>query len=120
MATSETILTQQTHPGDSSTQSVTGTAYKGDGYYSRTDGLHTVQYAVDEFIGSIKIQATLATSPGADDWFSITNTIHTATADDSSNASDGSFLYNFTGNYVWVRAVVEYTDGSVNSITLNH
>jgi hypothetical protein len=29
-------------------------------------------------------------------------------------------LYNFTGNYVWVRATVVYTDGVVNSIQLNH
>lgn len=120
MASSETILTQQAHPGDSSTQSVTGTAYKGDGYYSRTDGLHTIQYNLDGFIGTIEIQATLATSPGVDDWFTVTNTVHTATADDSSNARDGSFLYNFTGNYVWVRAVAEYTDGTIKSVTLNH
>ena len=29
--------------------------------------------------------------------------------------------YNFIGNYVWVRAKVsEWTDGTVNSIQLNH
>ena len=119
MSTSETILTQQTHPGDSSTESVTGTAFKGDGYYSRTDGLHTVQYTVTGFIGTIEIQATLATSPSADDWFSVSSTQLTSD-NDSSNFNTGSFLYNFTGNYVWVRAVVEYTDGTVERITLNH
>ena len=117
MANSEIILSAQTHPGDSSTQTVTGTAYKGDGYYSRTDGLHTVQYTVTGFNGTIEIQATLATSPVSTDWFSIVT--HTSTDSEGANAT-GSFLSNFTGNYVWVRAVVEYTDGSVNSITLNH
>jgi len=118
-ATSETILTTQTHPSDSTTQTVTGDAYKGDGYYSRTDGFHTVQYTVDGFIGSIKIQATLATTPTSSDWFSLSST-ELVSANDSSTYRTGSFLYNFTGNYVWVRAVVEYTDGTVNSISLNH
>jgi len=117
MANSETILSAQTHPGDSTTQTVTGANYKGDGFYSRADGLHTIQISVTEIIGTITIQATLATTPTSDDWFDIVT--HTS-ADDSSANRTGSFLYNFTGNYVWIRAVVEYTDGTVNSIQLNH
>jgi len=111
---SETILPQNTHPGDSSNQTITGIAYKGDGYYSRTDGFHTVQYNLTGFTGSVIIQATLATNPSASDWFSLSVTQHTGTG------STGSFLYNFTGNYVWVRAQVAYTDGTINSILLNH
>lgn len=110
MASSETILAETTHPGDSTLQTVEGTAFKGDGYYSRADGFHTVQINVTGFVGTVTIQATLATNPNADDWFSIVT--HTE--------STGSFLHNFTGNYVWVRAKVEYTDGTVNSVQLNH
>jgi hypothetical protein len=120
MSNSETILTQQTHPSDSSSQTVTGDAYKGDGYYGRADGFHTVQYTVDGFIGSIDIQATLAVNPTADDWFTVSNTNLTST-DDSSDYRTGSFIYNFTGNYVWVRAYVSnWTDGTVENIKLNH
>mgnify|MGYP000901047855 CR=1 FL=1 len=44
MAQSETILSNQSHPGDSTIESHTGEKFKGDGYYGRADGLHTVQY----------------------------------------------------------------------------
>lgn len=118
-ATSKTILSNQTHPGDSSTVSVTGDNYQGDGYYSRSDGFHTVQYNVTGFIGTIVMQATLATTPADEDWFTLSGTTHTSTATDTDE-SDGSFLKNFTGNYVWVRATATYTDGTVNSILLNH
>ena len=59
---SETILTTQTHPADSTTQTVTGDNYKGDGYYSRSDGIHTVQYSYTDLQGTITIQGTLATT----------------------------------------------------------
>ena len=118
---SETILTQNVHPGDSQTETITGDAAKGDGYYGRSDGFHTVQYDLDNFLGTVIIQGTLATTPTADDWFDISNTEHVSTSNDSSSStSDGGFVYNFTGNYVWVRAYVTYTDGAVNSIKLNH
>ena len=31
---------------------------------------------------------------------------------------DGAFAYNFTGNFVWVRAVINYTDGTIKPIML--
>lgn len=118
-ATSTTILSIQSHPRDSSTVSVTGEMYQGDGYYSRSDGFHTVQYNVEGFIGELVIQATLATSPINADWFTLPTTRHTSTATDTDN-SDGSFVKNFTGNYVWVRVIATFTDGTINSVFLNH
>ncbi len=109
---SETILTTQTHPADSTTQTVTGTDYKGDGYYGRSDGIHTVQYSYTDLQGTVTIQGTLATTPTATDWFDVhTDTITSETA---------SKVANFTGNYVWIRAKLVYTAGSVSSIVLNH
>jgi hypothetical protein len=109
---SETILSNQSHPGDSTTETVTGEKYKGDGYYGRADGFHTVQYNVTGFSGTVKMQGTLATVPVDADYFDISGTEETGTT--------GSLFKNFTGNYVWVRAVVIYTDGTVQSILLNH
>jgi hypothetical protein len=60
---SENILSNQTHPGDSTPTIVTGEQFKGDGYYGRSDGFHSVQYNLAGFIGTIEIQATLAVSP---------------------------------------------------------
>lgn len=119
-SSSETIISDQTHPGDSTTETITGDKFKGDGYYSRSDGFHSVQYSVNGFIGTIVMQATLATTPTADDWFTLSATEHVSTNDSSENG-DGSYIYNFTGNYVWVRAYVSgWTDGTVSSVTLNH
>jgi hypothetical protein len=109
---SETILTQQTHPADSSTQTVTGDKYKGDGYYGRSDGIHTIQYNYTDLIGTITIQGTLAVTPTNEDWFDV----HTYT---ETSATD-SKIVNFTGNYVWIRAKLEYTQGTVHQVLLNH
>lgn len=119
-AISETILSVQTHPGDSTTKSVTGSQYKGDGYYNGADGFHTVQYSVNDFVGTILVQATLSVNPTESDWFTATGSVHL-----SSNLNDpesnGSFIKNFTGNYVWVRAVIKnWTKGTVSSIMLSH
>lgn len=111
-AYSEIILDETTHPGDSTTETVTGVKFKGDGYYGRSDGFHTVQYSYTGLTGTIKIQATLASEPEDADWFEVHS--YTAAVETSSK------IANFTGNYVWIRAVVTYTDGTVNSISLNH
>ena len=114
------ILDETDHPDDSTVETVTGEKYKGDGYYSRSDGIHTVQYNVAGFVGTIDIQATLAVTPTADDWFTVTLAQHVS-ANDSTDNANGSFIYNFTGNYVWVRAYINnWTTGTVNSILLNH
>lgn len=113
MANSETILTTNTHPGDSTVVTITGSAFKGDGYYGRSDGIHTVQYDRTSFLGTIKMQGTLATTPTDIDYFDIISNT-------DGTAANGAVIYNFTGNYVWVRTVVTYTQGSVNSIKLNH
>lgn len=89
---------------------------KGDGYYSQTDGVHTVAYHVNSTCtGSAKMQGSLATTPTEDDWFDITGT--TFTTDLSTTISAN----NFTGNFVWVRAkCTSNTAGSVTKILYNN
>lgn len=112
MARSETILSTQTHPGDSSNQTITGIPFKGDGYYGRSDGLHTVQYSYTDFSGTIYIDATLAVNPEEEDWF----VVHEYSASEETDSK----ITSFTGNYVWIRTNVVYTAGTVNQIILNH
>ena len=90
--------------------------YKGDGYYSQADGIHTVAYHVNSTCtGAIKMQGSLATTPTEDDWFDITGT--TFTTDQSTTISSN----NFTGNFVWVRAkCTSNTAGSVTKILYNN
>tara|TARA_B110000503_G_scaffold129374_1_gene201543 strand:- start:686 stop:1024 length:339 start_codon:yes stop_codon:yes gene_type:complete len=112
MANSEIILSSNTHAGDSAVETVVGTKFKGDGYYGRSDGLHSVQYTYNGFTGTITIQGTLATEPFDADWFDVLS--YTAANETSSK------IESFTGNYVWTRAKVVYTDGTISLITLNH
>ena len=126
----EEIVTTETSDG-STTTTLDHTGFvtdkaKGDGYYSQPDGVHTVAYQVlnrgdstDDFNGTIKMQGSLATTPTEDDYFDIPNT--TFTSDTSTKIAS----FNFTGNFVWVRAKVETTNGSSNgamitSILLNN
>ena len=128
--TVEEVVTTETADGSTSTTLdhtgfVTDKA-KGDGYYSQPDGVHTVAYAVvnlgdstDDFNGTIKMQGSLATTPTEDDWFDISGT--TMTSDQSTT----NVSYNFTGNYVWLRAKTETTNltsnpSMVTSILLNN
>jgi hypothetical protein len=108
----EIILSSTTHPGDSTTETVTGSNFRGDGYYGRADGVHTVQYDYTGLTGTITIQATLATTPTENDWFDVTSIT-------ASNATEVKYA-NFTGNFVYIRAKVVYTDGTINNIRMNH
>jgi hypothetical protein len=131
---SETILSQQTHIGDSSLQSLISNPFKGDGYYSRSDGLHTIQVSIAGFIGKISIQGTLAVNPVESDWFTVELgtgamsvdttgllTEQNITSVEYTSPTTNSKSYNFIGNYVWVRArVFDWTDGTINTIKLNH
>ena len=109
---SEIILSANTHPGDSTSVAVESSHFKGDGYYGRSDGLHTVQYNYTGFTGTMKIEATLTTTPVDGDWFQVDSI--------TLSNSTGSTISNFTGNYVWLKAQITYTDGTLNSIVMNH
>jgi len=90
-------------------------AYKGDGYYGYTDGLHTGSYKLTNFIGSIGFQASLATTPTENDWFDLTDTIIS-----SEDPLTTSVFKNFSGNFVWVRiAVTNFTQGTINKVLYN-
>lgn len=93
---------------------------KGDGYFGASDGLHTAMYvATSDFVGTITMQATLASEPNNSDWFSVQDTTSTYTALNIRSTSTVD-LKNFTGNFVWVRGMVMIADGSVEYIQYNH
>jgi len=120
----EIMLSTQTHPGDSTLNTLTSEKFKGDGYYGRSDGLHTIQVGLNGFIGKIKIEACLNVNPSDEDWF-------TVILEDLSSASNAiileylenetsSKLYNCKGNFIFLRAkVYDWTDGTITNIRLN-
>jgi hypothetical protein len=97
--------------------------FKGDGYYSQPDGVHTIAYHLGATLNddddiSLKMQGSLATTPTEDDWFDISGTSIGKTEIDGSTLA---FHANFTGNFVWVRAKVSgMSAGSVTKILYNH
>jgi hypothetical protein len=134
---SKVIISNSTFDG--STLTLTGDKFQADGYYGRADGFHTVQINLNNFSGEVKIQGTLAIDPSDSDWFDVvlsSNTNVSGTVDTTGAISVGSTVsissvtyaastlnanYNFTGNYVWVRAVIEnWSGGTINSIMMNY
>jgi hypothetical protein len=109
------------YPNTASTMLVySSIAVKGDGYYGSSDGFHTVAYtATPTFIGTITMQASLATDPAETDWFNVVGTDLNYTAFDNRSTSTVD-CYNFTGNFIWVRGRVEIVDGAVEVIHYNH
>jgi hypothetical protein len=103
-----------------STLVYTSNPVKGDGYFGGSDGFHTVMYsATPSFIGTVTMQATLATSPVETDWFNVADTTVSYTVYDE-RATSTADISNFTGNFVWVRGHVSIYQGTVSSILYNH
>jgi len=113
----------------------------GDGYFGSGDGNHTVQFSLDSFTGKFHVEASIANNPTDNDWITIKlaePTVNTTqltvlasgavsqsgnlVSDIEYTASESSTkIYNFIGNFTWVRVVVEnWNTGTVNSILLNH
>lgn len=104
--------------GQSLTLPIESVKAKGCGYNGQTDGLHTVQFAVQEFIGRILIQGSLEVNPTDDDWFDVESATLVGTGPLGLSTT---ITQNFTGNFVWVRAVVDqYTNGNVNQVLFTH
>jgi hypothetical protein len=93
---------------------------KGDGYYGSSDGFHTVAYkATPGFIGTMTMQASLATDPASTDWFGVVGTEVNYSALNVRTTSTVD-IFNFTGNFVWVRGYINISQGTVQSIKYNH
>lgn len=93
---------------------------KGEGYFGVGDGLHTVAYvASPTFHGTVTMQATLASEPTESDWFHIPNTTSTYTPVIIRSTSTVD-VFNFIGNYVWLRSLVTIDQGTVSKIQLNY
>jgi hypothetical protein len=115
MPANSTILIPSTsHAANLDPENITGEKFKGAGFYGMGCGLHTVSYQITTFTGDIKAQATLATDPQEEDWFDVSGSEYTGTA------ATEVYITNFTGNFVWLRAVVNYTAGTVNRILVNY
>jgi hypothetical protein len=98
----------------------------GAGYYRNGDGIHTIHYTVNSFVGEIIVQGTLEQYPSnADaDWVDVItfagdstlynqfpNPIETDSYDDSKT---------FTGKFVWIRVKYKLENGTIREIRYNY
>jgi len=107
---------------------------RGDGFYGRSDGLHSVQIKVTNFVGKIEIQGTLSLDPQSSDWFGVSldsnrNYVDTTglVKEESVNfvnyttATSTIVGYNLKGNFVWLRSKISnFTQGTVDYIKYNY
>ena len=140
------LLSQTSHTGTEA-YDVTGEQQQAAAYYIGTKNLQTVNMKVSLFRGTILLQATLATDPQEDDWFTVytvvgnypTMPFYTAitTIYTSYNQVDGQNYYtslnpeadgttlstyaNVRGSFVYMRALVkDFTTGVVEHIKLSY
>ena len=90
---------------------VTGTAMKADGFFGFTDGKATIGWYLSAYIGRIVLEASLATNPDDNDWFPVKfdGEANTYVEYLSVAPQTGLTVFTVTGNFVWVRAVVDRT-----------
>ena len=104
-----------------SNMNMTGMNVKADSYYGYVDGHHTIQLVYNNYIGRLRIQASLSLNPAETDWFDIQDTtVYGSVTDQTTgynpagyiqfNANDpanGSQAYSVTGNFAYIRVQMD-------------
>ena len=91
------------------------TVVKGDSYYGYSDGFHTIQIIYSQFIGRIRIQATLDLTPETTDWFDIVPSTTAGTEFNgagyvqfnSNNPGNTAEAYTLQGNFTFLRVYMD-------------
>jgi hypothetical protein len=93
----------------------------GAGYYKNGSGIHTVFFQFDNFKGAVKIQATLHSNPGDNDWFDVIydSSDVVLTALDSTPINNNAFC-TFTGKFVFIRVAYQLEQGIITEIRYNY
>jgi hypothetical protein len=90
------------------------TEVRGDAYYGYSDGYHTIQVIYNQFVGRLRIQATLDLTPESADWFDI---VPTSTGTEfnplgyiqfnSNEPANTTEAYSFQGNFTFIRIYMD-------------
>ena len=98
-----------------------GEKHIGAGYYKNGNGVHTMTFELNNFKGSIKVQATLDLNPGVNDWVDVildsTDTVLTAI--DSTPVTSNAAC-TFTGKFVFIRVAYQLEQGTITEVRYNH
>lgn len=103
------------------------------GYYGLGSKTHAVNYVVEgAFKGTCSLQITSSPNPGENDWVNLPNSTVSFTGIETTGGAgiSGGFsgtvsrptkteLKTFTGNYAWVRAKLDISQGTLQAIKIN-
>lgn len=125
--TTTLILLPQTayvNPGNGAPYTVTGNTFPAAAYYLGNKDLQTVNIKLNQVVGNIVIEATLATQPSSLDWFKVYELEANNNAPANTEpqlASNASVYTNIEGNFVYMRAKIEdFDNGVVNFVKLSY
>jgi len=114
------LLPQTAYDGgaNSAVYTVIGNSQPAAGYYIGNRDLQTVNIKLSNVTGNIIIEASLATTPQAADWFSV----YELQANNNSNVNSNASIYtNVVGNFVHIRAKIQdFDNGIVNFVKLSY
>lgn len=127
MRTQNLVLLTETEFGvpsgnyDGSSTNFSSDRVKAVGYYKSSAISQSIRFRSNDFVGSVKIEATLDADPLADaDWF-VAYTFPGDSAVDGSSAVTTDYSIALRGNFSWIRATVEnFTDGTIGPITITY
>lgn len=111
--TTVNLIPQTAHPPGSTAVSLYGVKKEAAAYYLANRDLQTITWHFSgTFDGYCKIEASLETDPGSNDWFEVYDI-------NTSSALDG--YHNLQGNFVWLRAIVtDWTQGTIQLVTASY
>ena len=112
-----TLMPATAAPGAAAVSKI-GDKQQAAGYYIAGRDTNTITWNLqNSFSGTVKIQASLATTPGVFDWFDV----YTIAVSPSNVGPAQSGYYNLQGNYVWLRVnITAWTAGSITSISVSY
>ena len=116
--------TSYVNPGNGAPYTVTGNTQPAAAYYLGNRDLQTVNIKLTNCTGNIVVQASLATTPGTNDWFKVYELVANSSATPNSApqlASNASLYTNIEGNFVYMRAKIEdFQGGTVQFVKLSY
>lgn len=116
--------TNYLNPGNGAPYTVTGDEQPAASYYLGNKDLQTVNIKTSGLTGNIVIEASLATTPSANDWFKVyeLNANSSAPANTEPQIASNTSVYtNIEGNFVYMRArIIDFDSGTLNFIKLSY
>lgn len=116
--------TSYINPGNGASYTVTSNSQPAAAYYLGNRDLQTINVKLTGMTGNIVVQASLATTPGSNDWFKVYELEANANATPNTApqlASNASVYTNITGNFVYLRAKIEdFAGGTVQFVKVSY